>query len=164
MFSIPGQTNSSRPNAGEARFFESFESPSQAYPAITLVPPSPGLNLEAQSFFSDDTLHIPPKGSLRKRISLIRALTSRASSTDDIRATDGAPLRSAMGRSRASGCTSMHSDRSRRSGRSARKLHRHQYSGWRIIEKVKVWLRRMKNKWSDNDRRPLPNMHPGAER
>ncbi|KAL8832381.1 MAG: hypothetical protein Q9191_000300 [Dirinaria sp. TL-2023a] len=96
LFSIPGQNNSSRPNPAQTRFVESFELQCQSHPTITLVPPSPGLNLEAQSFFSDDSSQLPPKGSLRKRISQMRAMASRASTSEDVRAPDRALLHSAM--------------------------------------------------------------------
>lgn len=71
-------------------------------PSITLIPPSPGLNLEAQSFFSDDSSQVQPKRSLRKRLSQIRGIASRTASTDDFKGSDRGLLNSGRGRSRAS--------------------------------------------------------------
>lgn len=110
-------------------------------PRITLVPPSPGLNLEVRSFFSDDSSQLPPKGSLRKRLSQLRAIAARANSSEDVRGADRGLLSSAMGRSRASGRTS-------RQGRAPSEgLYNLRHVRWRIEERFKDWLHRGKDRF-----------------
>lgn len=85
------QSNSSHASQVVAQYSENLNSPlasSAVSPSIKLVPPSPGLNLEVQSFFSDDSSQIQPKGSLRKRISQLKAIAGRANSTEDVIDTD----------------------------------------------------------------------------
>lgn len=142
---LPGaaeQSNPSRasPTPLNTRFVESFDLPvhdfgSHVAPSITLVPPSPGLNLEARSFFSDDSSQMRLKGSLRKRLSHFKATVTRASTSDDARGVDRALLGSAMGRTRNNGRNSRHSGRSQEGARVAQR--------WRLIEKVRAWYLRV---------------------
>lgn len=105
IISYPGQSNTSRatPTPLNTRFAESFDLQAhnfayQTSPSITLAPPSPGLNFEARSFFSDDSSQMRPKGSLRKRLSQFKATVTRASTTDDARGGDRALNSSAAGK------------------------------------------------------------------
>lgn len=146
-FDAPGQINTSRtsPIPLNTRFVESFDLPAQDFrfhgaPSITLVPPSPGLNIEARSFFSDDSSQTRLKGSLRKRLSQFKATVTRASTSDEARGIDRALLGSAMGQTRNNGRSSRRSDHSQ--GRAA-KSHPGDPARWRFIEKVKAWYLRL---------------------
>ena len=146
-FDAPGQINTSRasPTPLNTRFIESFDLPahdfkSHAAPSISLVPPSPGLNLEARSFFSDDSSQTRLKGSLRKRLSQFKATVTRASTSDEARGIDRALLGSALGKTRINGRSSRHSYHTQ--GRAA-KSHPGDPARWRLIEKVKAWYLRL---------------------
>ncbi|KAI4216947.1 MAG: hypothetical protein LQ351_000896 [Letrouitia transgressa] len=105
-------------------------------PSITLIPPSPGLNLEVQSFFSDDSSQVQPKRSLRKRLSQIRGIASRTASTDDFKGSDRGLLNPGRGRSGTS----------KRSSKQSLNLSEppSQSKGrrWRVIIKLRTLLRR----------------------
>lgn len=130
-----------------------------ASPCISLVPPSPGLNLEVRSFFSDDSSQVQPKGSLRKRISQLRAMASRGTSTDDTGGAERGLLSSAMGRPRTSGRSV------RQEGIPSEGLYNLRHIRWRFEEKVKGWLHRSKGKvlfWGGKMGLPGPNTRTGA--
>lgn len=130
----PSQENSSQSAHLQTRFKESFEQPSTNFaisPTITLVPPSPGLNLEARSFFSDDSSQSRNKGSLRKRLSQLRAMTSRNTMSEEGRSFDRGILRS-----RASGRIS------KQSTRTAEGVSHSKSVRSKLAEKVKEWLLR----------------------
>ena len=158
---VSTQNNSSRPTAVQPRYLEPFDL-SQGFPAITLVPPSPGLNLEAQSFFSDDSSQLPPRGSLRERISQIRAIASRGSTSDDVRGLDRRILGSAVGKSKIGGRTSRQSGRSRRSERSSRERRNSRYSRWQVIQRLKAWLYRIKARLTEHDHPTTAELYPGV--
>ena len=127
-----GQENSSQSLHLQTRFKESFEQPSATFaisPTITLVPPSPGLNFEARSFFSDDSSQIRSRSSLRKRLSQLRAMASRNTMSEDGRSYDSAVLRS-----RASGRIS------KQSVRTAENMSRFKSVRFKVAEKVKGWF------------------------
>ena len=129
-----GQENSSQLPHLQTRFKESFEQPSATFaisPTITLVPPSPGLNLEARSFFSDDSSQTRNKGSIRKRLSQLRAMASRNTMSEEGRSFDRGILRS-----RASGRIS------KQSNRTAESLSHFKSVRSKVVEKVKAWLLR----------------------
>ncbi|KAL8860464.1 MAG: hypothetical protein Q9178_003123 [Gyalolechia marmorata] len=118
------------------RFTQGTENVQPATPNITLVPPSPGLKIEAQSFFSDDSSQKRRKGSLRRRFSQIRGMAMRTASTEDVRGLETGRSTSALGRSGASKRSSKQSvansdDDSRQKSRK-----------WKILDKVKSWLHR----------------------
>lgn len=156
------QYNSSHIGPSISRSAGNINSPlrtSIASPCISLVPPSPGLNLEVRSFFSDDSSQVQPKGSLRKRISQLRAMATRATSTDDMRGAERGLLSSAMGRSRTSG-RSVKQD-----GIPSEGLYNIRHMRWRLEEKVKGWLHRSKGKvlfWGGKMGLPGPNPRTGA--
>lgn len=133
------QSNSSHASQVVAQYSENFNSPlasSAVSPSIKLVPPSPGLNLEVRSFFSDDSSQIQPKGSLRKRISQLKAIAGRANSTEDVIETDRGVLGSAVGKSRASSRTS------RQDATASERMYNLRHLKWRIVEKVRNWFHR----------------------
>jgi len=130
----PSQENSSQSAHLQTRFKESFEQPSATFaisPTITLVPPSPGLNLEARSFFSDDSSQTRNKSSLRKRLSQLRAMASRNTMSEEGRSFDRGILRS-----RASGRIS------KQSTRTAEGVSHSKSVRSKVAEKVKEWLLR----------------------
>ena len=127
------QENSSQSPHLQTRFKESFEQAPATFaisPTITLVPPSPGLNLEARSFFSDDS-SMRNKGSLRKRLSQLRAMASRNTMSEDGRSFDRDILRSG-----ASGRIS------KQSGQNVEGAPQSKSVRSKVAEKVKGWLLR----------------------
>lgn len=156
------QNNSSHTGPITARFAGSLTSPrttSIASPCISLVPPSPGLNLEVRSFFSDDSSQVQPKGSLRKRISQLRAMAARGNLSDEVKDAERGLLSSAMGRSRTSGRSIQ------QEGVPSEGIYNLKHIRWRLEEKVKDWLHRSKDKvrsWSGKMRLPGPITRPGA--
>ena len=136
-----GQENSSQSPHLQTRFKESFEQSPANFaisPTITLVPPSPGLNLEARSFFSDDSSQIETKGSLRKRLSQLRAMASRNTMSEEGRSFE----RGAM-RSRASGRISKQSTRTADGASHFRSVRA------KVADKVREWLLRGGEKFRD---------------
>ena len=128
-----GQENSSQSPHLQTRFKESFEQSPATFaisPTITLVPPSPGLNLEARSFFSDDS-STRNRGSLRKRLSQLRAMASRNTMSEDGRSIDRGILRS-----RASGRVS------KQSVRTVEGTPQFKAVRSKVVEKIKGWLLR----------------------
>ena len=129
-----GQENSSQSPHLQTRFKESFERPSATFaisPTMTLVPQSPGLNLEARSFFSDDSSQTRNKGSLKKRLSRLRAMASRTTMSEEGRSFDRGTLRS-----RASGRISKQTNRTIEGVSHFRSMR------LKVVEKVKGWLLR----------------------
>ncbi|KAL8653720.1 MAG: hypothetical protein Q9226_003731 [Calogaya cf. arnoldii] len=124
----------------QTRFTEGPAYVQSAAPSIALVPPSPGLKIEAQSFFSDDSSQKRRKGSLRRRFSQIRTLAMRTASTDDMRGLERGRSTSALGRSGAS-------KRSSRQSLTIPNDHsRYKSHKWRILQKVKSWFHRHEEK------------------
>ena len=137
MSNSPGRNNSSRtsPPPLNTRFVESFDSPAhefavQTSPSLSLVPPSPGLNFEARSFFSDDSSQMQPKGSLRKRFSQLKATVTRASTSDEAKDGGRALLGSAVGKPWVNGDN----------GQQVEDPHREDSTKWRFVDKVKAWF------------------------
>ena len=148
-----GQENSSQSPHLQTRFKESFEQPPTTFaisPTITLVPPSPGLNLEARSFFSDDSSQVRSRSSLRKRLSQLRAMASRNTMSEDGRSYDRAILRS-----RASGRIS------KQSVRTAENVSNFKSMRSKVAEKVKRWLLRGGEKFRGLWRRESESGHAG---
>lgn len=156
------QNNSSRIGPSTSRSAGNLSSPprtSIASPCISLVPPSPGLNLEVRSFFSDDSSQVQPKGSLRKRLSQLRAMATRATSSDDVGGAERGLLSSATGKPRTGG-RSM-----KQEGIPSEGLYNLKHIRWRLEEKVKGWLHRSKDRvrfWGGKMRLPGPTTRPGA--
>ena len=156
------QNNSSHIGSITARLAGNSTSPlrtSTASPCISLVPPSPGLNIEVRSFFSDDSSQVQPKGSLRKRISQLRAMATKGTSSDDVRGAERSLLSSAMGRPRASG-RSIKQEEIPSEG-----LYNLRHIRWRLEEKFKGWLHQSKDRvrsWRGKMRLPGPSTRPGA--
>lgn len=137
------QSNSSHVSQVVTRYSENLSSPlasSAVSPSVKLVPPSPGLNPEVRSFFSDDSSQIRPKGSLRKRISQLKLIAARANSTEDATDTDRGVLGSAVGKSRANGRTS------RQGATASERMYNLRHLKWRIVEKVRDWFHRGEEK------------------
>lgn len=137
------QSNSSHVSQVVTQYSEKFDSPpasSAISPSIKLVPPSPGLNHEVRSFFSDDSSQVQPKGSLRKRISQLKAIAAKTNSTEDITDTDRGVLGSVVGKSRASGRTS------RQEAAASERMYNLRHLKWRIVEKVRDWFHRGEGK------------------
>lgn len=148
----PGQNNSShdiiRASPMQTRFVESFEQPSPTSPTITLMPPSPGHDV--RSFFSDDSSQARPKGSLRKRLSDLRARSSRANSIDPVTGYDRGLLNSALGLSRASGRSSRQSQATTGGASYSSQTRRSQ---WSIFSSIRAWLSRHTRRFHHPGRR-----------
>ncbi|KAL8736664.1 MAG: hypothetical protein Q9166_000030 [cf. Caloplaca sp. 2 TL-2023] len=133
---VPSPAASTEVTPVQTRFTESFGNVGPPAPSIALMPPSPGLQIEAQSFFSDDSSQKRRKGSLRRRLSQIRGMAMRTTSSDDIRG-------NAQGRSTSALYQSEASKRSSKQvfenfdDKSRRKSHK-----WKILDKVKSWYHR----------------------
>ena len=126
------------------RFTEVLDSSSASPPFITLSPPSPGLHLtEVRSFFSDDSSQLQQEGSLRKRISQLKAIAGRASSMDDLRGADRKRSGSTPDRSRPAGRTSA------QTGRSTVNLPSLHLTKSRVGEKIKHWWQRGEERLRD---------------
>ena len=54
------------------RFIETFDSTLPSAPALSLVPPSPDLNIEMKDFYEDKSLQVRPKSGLRERLSNLK--------------------------------------------------------------------------------------------
>ena len=138
---LPGQINSShdviRSSPNQTLFVESFETQS---PRITLVPPSPGF--EARSFFSDDSSQVPPKGTIRKRISALRNMRSRGASADEPRGYDQGLLSSALGRSGASGRTSRQSENTAITAGASSYISQTKRARLKLVGKLRSWWQR----------------------
>ncbi|KAL8703755.1 MAG: hypothetical protein Q9201_003053 [Fulgogasparrea decipioides] len=91
----PATSTQITPN--QTRFTEGLGDGPTESPSTALVPPSPGFNVEAQSFFSDDSSHKQPKGSLRKRLPQIKGMAMRVASSEHVRGLDRGPAGSARG-------------------------------------------------------------------
>ncbi|KAL8693698.1 MAG: hypothetical protein Q9224_003703 [Gallowayella concinna] len=133
---LPPPTTIPQPTAVHTRFTEGPENIQPAMPVLALVPPSPGLKIEAQSFFSDDSSQKRRKGSLRRRLSQIRGMAMRTASSDNIGEFSPAHSTSVFGRSGASNRSSKQSSR-KSDGKSRQKSRRS-----RILDKVKSWFHR----------------------
>ncbi|MCJ1465225.1 hypothetical protein MMC07_003841 [Pseudocyphellaria aurata] len=137
------QSNSSHVSQVATQYSDNLNSPlasSTVSPSIKLVPPSPGLNLEVRSFFSDDSSQVQPKGSLRKRISQLKLIAARANSTEDFADNERGGLGSAKSRSRASGHTS------KQDASTSERMYNLRHLRWRIVEKVRSWFHRGEEK------------------
>ncbi|KAI4227278.1 MAG: hypothetical protein L6R36_002547 [Xanthoria steineri] len=124
----------------QTRFTEGHANVQSAAPSIALVPPSPGLKIEAQSFFSDDSSQKRRKGSLRRRFSQIRGMAMRTASTDDIRGLEKGRSTSALGRSGASKRSS------KQTLTNPNVKSRYKSRKWSILDKVKSWFQRHEDK------------------
>ena len=126
------------------RFTEVLDSSSASPPFIMLSPPSPGLHLtEVRSFFSDDSSQLQQEGSLRKRISQLKAIAGRASSMDDLRGADRKRSGSTPDRCRPAGRTSA------QTGRSTVNLPSLHKTKSRVGVKIKHWWHRGEEKLRD---------------
>lgn len=137
------QSNSSHASQVMNQYSESISSPlasSAVSPSIKLVPPSPGLNLEVRSLFSDDSSQIQPKGSIRKRISQLKLIAARANSTESTTDTNPGVPGSAVGKSRASGRTS------RQDATPSARIYNLRHLKRRVVEKVRGWFHRGEEK------------------
>ncbi|KAL8742936.1 MAG: hypothetical protein Q9190_004653 [Brigantiaea leucoxantha] len=134
------QARGSQTSPRQMRFEDPFGQISSIPPSIKLVPPSPGLAIEAQSFFSDDSSQSQRKGTLRKRLSHIKSIASRATSFDDVRGMDRGLISSALGRSRASRRSS------RQSLTPSEQRSQIRERRWKIATKLKSWLQRGEEK------------------
>lgn len=163
------QSNSSHASQVMNQYSESISSPlasSAVSPSIKLVPPSPGLNLEVRSFFSDDSSQIQPKGSIRKRISQLKLIAARANSTESATDTNLGVPSSAVGKSRVSGRTS------RQDATPSERMYNLRHLKWRIVEKVRDWFHRGEQKvrfWGSmmtskelKDNSPSTEVSPGV--
>ncbi|KAL8718389.1 MAG: hypothetical protein Q9225_004464 [Loekoesia sp. 1 TL-2023] len=130
---VPSSAAGRKTAPRHTRFTEGFDNIEDGPPSIALMPPSPGLQIEAQSFFSDDSSQKHQKGSLRRRFSQIRGAI-RAASSDD-----GQPL-DRSNASSASGATRATKGSGKRSSNVPDDHGPHKFSNWKLLEKIKSWL------------------------
>ncbi|KAI4184684.1 MAG: hypothetical protein L6R41_004586 [Letrouitia leprolyta] len=119
----------------QTRFTEALGHSDSISPSIALMPPSPGLQIEAQSFFSDDSSQRRRKGSLRRRLSQMKGVI-RTASSDDIPTLERTNLGSIQGFSRASKSSS------KRNSLAPKDDGPQKTTKWRIFQKIKSWLHR----------------------
>ena len=130
------KNNEIEPPCVHARFMESLESRPTTVRTLRLVPPSPGPNFcDVRSFFSDDSSQCENKGSLRERLSQLKAIASRSNSSDDVRGSDRRLIASALGRSKNS------AQYSRNSREVTIGMSNARYRKWQMVEKLKKWWR-----------------------
>ncbi|KAI4189671.1 MAG: hypothetical protein LQ348_003766 [Seirophora lacunosa] len=113
-----------------------------------LVPPSPGLQVEAQSFFSDDSSQRERKNSIRRRLSQIRG-AMRVASSDEIRA----QANPSSGLSRSSKSSSKRSSTAAEVNISRKTIK------WKMLDKIKSWLHRTDEKFRKWRRKLSPRHH-----
>ncbi|KAL8909480.1 MAG: hypothetical protein Q9207_000160 [Kuettlingeria erythrocarpa] len=118
-------------------------------PNITLVPPSPGLQIEAQSFFSDDSSQRGQKNSIRRRLSQIRE-AMRVASSDDVRAQTSPTF----------GLSRISKGSSKRSSSAPDVDAPHQSTKWKIFDRIKSWFHRREAKMKDWRRKLSTRNHP----
>ncbi|KAI9732781.1 MAG: hypothetical protein M1834_003719 [Cirrosporium novae-zelandiae] len=114
-----------------------LNNPYEAHPMRTadLFPPG-GVNFaEVQSFFSDDSSQTPNKGTLRKRLSELRAMlpVSRASSANDMRGTDRVMTPSGLGRK------SRGESRTSHTNNGTAGISNFGYSKRKVLERIRSW-------------------------
>ncbi|KAL8971446.1 MAG: hypothetical protein Q9183_001055 [Haloplaca sp. 2 TL-2023] len=136
----PSPSTSSQITPVRTRFTEGLENTSSVAPRIGLVPPSPGLKLEAQSFFSDDSSH-KQKGSLRTRLSNLKGLAKRVQSSDDIRGSDRGLASSGSGGSKRRMRSS-----NENSTTSVDEI-RQKITKWKMVGTIRSWLHRQEEKF-----------------
>ncbi|MCJ1299740.1 hypothetical protein MMC08_002533 [Hypocenomyce scalaris] len=125
----------------KTRFAEAVDGRPSTSGNANLVPPLSTLQFtEARSFFSDDSSQILHKGSLRKRLSHIKAIATRNSSSDEGKAVARGPAGSAMGKSGNSGQTSQ------QSGGATVGISNLKYVRWKMMERIKLWWQRGEEK------------------
>ncbi|KAI4168499.1 MAG: hypothetical protein LQ343_006386 [Gyalolechia ehrenbergii] len=132
---FPAQDTGRQMTPVHARFMEGLDHTKGVPPSLALVPPSPGLQIEAQSFFSDDSSQRRRKGSLRRRFSQMKGAI-RAGSSDDIRAPERVNASPALGFSRASKGSSKQS--STAPDDNTPKMT----TKWTMFRKIKSWFHR----------------------
>ncbi|MCJ1254245.1 hypothetical protein MMC24_002059 [Lignoscripta atroalba] len=127
----------SEPMPMRTRFTEVMDSRPTTALGAKLGWSSPGPNFaEVRSFFSDDSSQMQNKGSIRQRLSQLKAIASRANSSDDVRGPDRGLIASALGRSRSSG----------QNVRSAEDptvgMSNFKYKKWQMMGKLRKWWHR----------------------
>lgn len=130
------------------RFVELLENNRNKAPNITLVPPSPGLQIEAQSFFSDDSSQREQKNSIRRRLSQIRG-AMRATSSDDVRAQTSPTF----------GVSRISKGSSKRSSSAPDVDASHKSTKWKVFDRIKSWFHRREAKIRDWRRKLSPRNH-----
>ena len=136
----PDFTAGYRPFPAHAHFKEQLDRSALSANQSGLRPPSPNVNFtEVQSFFSDDSSTMEPRGSFRERISQFKAITSRGNSTDDFRA-----LERRQGNKGDSRPQSRHS--SVRDDGATKGMSTIKYKAWKLGEKFRFWWHRGEEK------------------
>ncbi|KAI4145178.1 MAG: hypothetical protein L6R39_003918, partial [Caloplaca ligustica] len=130
------------------RFTEVLENNLNEPPTIALMPPSPGLQIEAQSFFSDDSSHRGQKNSIRRRLSQIRD-AMRVASADDVRV----PVSPTFGFPRTS------KGSSKRSSTAPDTDSPRKFTKWKMLDRIKNWLQRREETIKKWRRRLSPRNH-----
>ncbi|KAL8771862.1 MAG: hypothetical protein Q9209_002800 [Squamulea sp. 1 TL-2023] len=124
----------------QTRFKEGFEDVQPATPRIALLPPSPGLKIEAQSFFSDDSSHKRHKSSLRRRFSHLRSMAMRTASTDNFKGAETGGSVSALDGLEADKHNS-------KQILTSSDINTHiKERKWKIVDKIKSWFHRHEEK------------------
>ncbi|KAL8820016.1 MAG: hypothetical protein Q9223_001687, partial [Gallowayella weberi] len=133
---LPSPAAITQTTAVHTRTTEGPENIQLETPFLALVPPSPGLKMEAQSFFSDDSSQKRRKGSLRRRFSQLRGMAMRTASLDNVG--DSSPAHSAS----VLGWSGTGNRNSKQSSRRSDEKSRHKSRRSKILDKVKSWFRR----------------------
>lgn len=102
-----------------------------------LIPPLSSLEFtEARSFFSDDSSQKVRKGSLRERLSYLKAMAIRNSSSEEGKGVDRGLADAATGKSR------IHGQSSPQSAGATVGMSNLKYVRSKMVEKIKVWWQR----------------------
>ena len=102
-----------------------------------LIPPLSSLEFtEARSFFSDDSSQKVRKGSLRERLSYLKAMATRNSSSEEGKGVDRGLADAATGKSR------INDQSSQQSAGATEGMSNLKYVRLKMVEKIKVWWQR----------------------
>ena len=136
---LPSSARSKEIPPVRTRFIEGFDAGKDCPLDITLMPLSPGLHIEAQSFFSDDSSQKRQKSSLRRRISQIRGAI-RTTSSDNVQAQEQANTSSALDVSRPS------KGSGKRGSTVPDDESPHKSIKLKLLQKIKVWFHHKEEK------------------
>lgn len=127
--------------AKKMQFSEAVDDRPSTSGNANLIPPLSALQFtETRSFFSDDSSQKFRKGSLRQRLSYLKAIATRNSSSEEEKGFDRGLAVSPMGKPRVSGRSS------RRSTDATVGMSNLKYVRWKMVERIKVWWQRGEEK------------------
>lgn len=134
-------TNSNGSLSKKLRIGEAVDGRLPMFGNANFIPSLPALQFnEARSFFSDDSSQKLRKGSLRKRLSYLKAIATRNSSSEEGKGVNRGLAGSAVGKSGISGRSSQHS-----TGATVG-MSNLKYVRWKMVKRIKIWWHRGEEK------------------